>query len=289
MSFLSENTYTNEKEKTIQRKEYGSFLAHQKYHISQNLVERTSSFTSKGSMTIEAALAVPFFFFGVICLVCLLEIICIQTTMKSALREVGREMAKEAYLNPMIFPDKMEREIAEIIGEERLEHSIVAGGSKGLDCKKSRIFHGTSIMELSVRYKMKIPVLMFRIPMIEREETIRVKGWTGYAEGGFGNHGEDMVYITDTGIVYHKDKNCTYLDLSVRMVDKDDIAHLRNAGGGKYYPCERCSWTKQKNVYITNTGTRYHNSVTCSGLKRGVYAVPISEVYGRGGCSRCVK
>lgn len=289
MSFLSENTYINKKEKTIQRKEYGSFLAHQKNHLSQNLVERTSSFTSKGSMTIEAALAVPIFFFGVLCLVCLLEIISVQTTIKSALREVGREMAKEAYLNPMIFPDKMEREIAEIIGEERLDYSIVAGGSRGLDCGKSRIFRGTSIMELSVRYRMKIPILMFRVPLIEREEMLRVKGWTGYAEGGFGNLGEDIVYITDTGIVYHKDKNCTYLDLSVRMVDADDIAHLRNESGGKYYPCERCSWTTQKNVYITNTGTRYHNSVTCSGLKRGIYAVPISEVYGRGGCSRCVK
>lgn len=289
MSFLFKNTHTNLKIKFYRGKEHDSFLAHHPKQISHNSLERASAFTSKGSLTIEASLAAPIFLLGVLCLVYLLEMIAIQTTIRSALQDVGREMAKEVYLNPIVSTGKMERELVKIIGEDWFDNSIVAGGSKGMDCSKSRISRKTSVLELSVQYKLKIPVLMFRIPLLSREETIRVKGWTGYTGGGFGNPHEDTVYITETGVVYHKNPDCTYLELSVQMVNKNDLTHLRNEGGGKYYPCERCAWGNRNNVYITHTGNKYHNSITCSGLKRSVYAVPISEIYGRGGCSRCVK
>lgn len=291
MSFLNINTHTNKKisKKINIRKEHGSFLAHRSKQISHNLLERASAFTSKGSLTLEAALAAPIFFFGIISLVYLLEMAAIQTVMKSALYEVGRGLAKDAYVNPIIIPEKMEREIVNCIGEERLNRSIVAGGSRGIDCSKSIIFWNTSIMELSLRYRLKIPVLMFRLPMLLCEEKVRVKGWTGYAGSGFGNPHEDIVFITETGVVYHRDKNCTYLELSIQSVNRNETSDLRNEDGGKYYPCEYCMHGSRENVFITATGNRYHDSVSCIKLKRSVYAVPLSEVYGRGGCSRCVK
>ncbi len=267
-------------------------MAHRFKKISHNLIERTSSFTSRGSITLEAALAVPIFFFGILSLVYLMEILSVRTTMKSALYTVSREMAREAWITPVIVPSHVEKEIVELIGRERLDRSIVANGSNGLDCSGSKRLWNTSIMELRLRYQIKIPIIFFKIPLVDCIESVRIKGWTGYEDVlDWGNSSEEMVYITETGIVYHKDPDCTYLELSIQPVEKSLIDGLRNESGEKYKKCFICMKKVKdvERVYITDTGNHYHSSVNCSGLKRNVYAVRISEVYGKGGCSRCVK
>lgn len=44
---------------------------------------------------------------------------------------------------------------------------------------------------------------------------MRIKAWTGYEAGGFGEEDDQIVYVTDTGVVYHKNPHCTHLDLSI--------------------------------------------------------------------------
>lgn len=127
-------------------------------------------------------------------------------------------------------------------------------------------------------------------------EFIRPDGRTDEGEGmerickdGFFETDEETVYVTETGVVYHRDYHCNYLELSIRMVTADSIDGLRNKEQGKYYPCEHCAEKgTQKGVYITDYGNRYHNSLNCSGLKRTIYAVPLSEAsVGRGACTKC--
>ena len=109
-------------------------------------------------------------------------------------------------------------------------------------------------------------------------------------EMSFGNQKEETVYITDTGIVYHQDAECTYLELSIKAVSSSQIKNLRNESGGKYYACESCmKKEKQSVLYYRYREPSYDIVLFRSRLKRTVYAVPLSEVYGRGGCKRCVK
>ena len=291
MSFRLTNThkknYKNDQKR--KRKEKDSLLAHlfQKNIIS--LSKRTSSFTSGGSVTIETALVAPIFFLAVLSIVYLLEIMSVQTVMKSALQSAAKEVAEETYGNTFVIARSLEKRIVQQAGEDWLNESIICGGAGGIECRESKAWGNTGIMDLSMKYQVEIPVLMFRIPAVLIKESVRVKGWNGYAGNGFGNQKEETVYITDTGIVYHKDAECTYLELSIKAVSSSQIKNLRNESGGKYYACESCMKKEKQSVYITDTGNRYHSSLSCSRLKRTVYAVPLSEVYGRGGCKRCVK
>lgn len=256
---------------------------HSSYHCG-----RASTSTSyKGSITIEAALAVPIFFFAIICLLYLLEVMAIQTSVRSGLSYAGKIVVQENYPLNIVDPGKVEEHIVNAIGADRLERSIVVGGSTGIDCSKSNMSLRTGIGKISATYLIRIPVPMFMIEGITREETIRIKTWTGYEKEFLGTSEEETVYITETGLVYHRDYHCTYLDLSIQMVPVANIENLRNNDGGKYYVCRICGGGSRSQVYITGSGNKYHGSLSCSGLKRTVYAVPLSEVIGKGACIRC--
>ena len=146
------------------------------------------------------------------------------------------------------------------------------------------------ILYLNISYKMEIPIPVFGRFQVEKEETMRVKGWCGYESSIPISAEQTIVYVTETGTVYHKDYHCTYLDLSIHMVPVSGLEDLRNESGGKYYPYELCGKkVSGMGVYITNYGSKYHMSMSCGGLKRKIYAVPISETAGKGACSKCGK
>jgi len=293
MSFLSDKYYPihyKQMKKQI-RKEFDSFMARCEKIFSQNIKERASSFTSKASITVEAAIAASLFFFAVMCIACLFEIMVLQIQVKSALHSAGKEIAMEACINPFLLTGKLEREIVETIGDERLDRSFIIGGRNGIDCSNSKTYAGSTIMDLCAYYQIEIPFMMFRIPIIAREEIIRIKGWSGAEDALVSKPQKEIVYVTEHGIVYHKKLDCTYLELSIKAVPMEQIDKLRNENGGKYYKCESCGnkLSEQKNVYITDHGERYHCSLDCDGLERNIYAVLLSDVYGMGGCSKCVK
>ena len=294
MSFLSflKTPQTN-KNLTLYliRKEKDSFMTRHKKKISHLRLERASAFTSKASITVEASFVVSFFFLAVMCFVCLLEIMAIQVNIKSAMHSAGKELAMEAYGNPIFSPNRLEKKIVETVGGDRLDESLIVGGRYGIDCSGSKTYVGSTIIDLCAYYQLEIPVFAFRVPILAREEIIRIKGWSGSEEGHVSSQDRKMVYVTDHGIVYHQSLTCTYLELSIRAIPYESIEDYRNETGGKYYACEICGGkvNGQSNVYITEQGERYHCSLECRGIRRNIYAVPLSDVYGLGGCSKCVK
>lgn len=286
MPFQAIHFQTEITTKMKKRKET-TLLTHLQTNTPHTNSERASAFPSaKASITIEAALAVPIFFFAVVCMIYLLEIQAIQTTVRNGAQYACQKAVKEAYLIPAVMPGSLETDMVEAIGAERLNRSIIIGGSAGLQCYESRMSPKTAVLDFVVCYKVKIPLPVFHIAPLSYRHEMKVKGWTGYEKTGFVNKSEKTVYVTETGLVYHKNNHCTYLDLSIRMVDSSQIKDLRNESQGKYKPCVRCGGSGNE-VYITNTGDRYHSSLSCSGLKRSVYAIPLSEVLGKNACSRC--
>jgi len=290
--FLTHNKKTYKKPFIVQRKEQkDSLLANHFPKIYYMKRGRASAFTSKGSITLEAAIVVPIFFFAMLCLAYLLEMMALQTTIRNALYSSGREIAQQTYVSAVVSAQDVEQHIVNNVGTEKLNNSIIVGGANGIDCSASLSDLHTGVMNLSAKYEMKIPILMFQLSSISCEEKLRVKGWNGYAKGTDVSPEKRIVYITDTGLVYHESEECTYLDLSIFSVDIEQVTELRNQSGGKYYACETCGKKEahQGFVYMTDHGIKYHTSLECSKLKRNVYAVRYDEVYGLGGCSKCVE
>ncbi|MDR3884807.1 MAG: pilus assembly protein [Dorea sp.] len=238
-------------------------------------------------MTAEAAVAVPVFFLAVVTMLYLLEMMAVHTAVRSGLQYAGKKAAKESCVTQMLMPSRIENDLVYAVGEERLGRSIVRGGSSGIDCSRSKMSARTGIGKLTAEYQVVIPVPLFGIAPVKCSEKMKIKAWSGYEREGWMDTGNDTVYVTETGFVYHKDYHCSHLDLSIRMTHLELVEGLRNENGGKYYPCEHCVKGNGGNIYITNSGDRYHSSLSCSGLKRTIYAIPISEAAGKGACSRC--
>ena len=109
---------------------------------------------------------------------------------------------------------------------------------------------------------------------------------SGYESGYFPD--EEYVYITEDSEVYHRDRLCSHIRLSVRETSASLIPFLRNSDGAGYRPCRIChSSLSDGRLYITTDGDRFHNSITCSALTRTVTRIRLSEVKDRRCCSRC--
>lgn len=252
--------------------------------------ERASILGSKASVTVEAALTIPIFLFAVLSLVYLLEIQSLRTCMRSAVQSAAKTAAEDVVTLPAVNIIKLKSDIVNNIGSERVERSILSGGSSGIHCGKTYMSILTGEIHVNVEYKVKLPFPGFTNLTAKLKETMKIKGWNGYADRENDSDGDQIVYITENALVYHEDYQCTYLQLSVRFIPASELGTIHNDYGGRYHKCDKCVHGEaMAGVYVTNTGGKYHNSLNCSGLKRTVYAVKKSEAGVLGGCSRCTK
>lgn len=258
------------------------------------------------SMTLEASIALPLFIFFFVNMIGAIEIIRVQSEMEGVLHQVGNEVAIKAYdiregENLVGIGSSGALEVGALSGyaiykvkselTDKLYKNAVMDGASAANMLSSRIMTSGDIIDIVVDYRVHpiIPIIGFKDFMVES----RYYGhaWTGYDISGAGDNEEiqqEMVYVTEHGEVYHRDVGCKYLRTSVKSVPYTQLGSKRNKDRKKYYACEYCGdGVAGGDVFITDYGERYHTSVSCPGLKRKIYTIPISEVGGRGPCSGC--
>ena len=263
----------------------------------------------EGSMTVEASFVLPLFLFFFVNVMTLFSITEVQSQLEGALHQAGSELSLRAF--DLVYGEELvageeSASVEALAGAagvftareylrkdigERIDRSVVSGGFEGLSFLQSKVMLGGDIIDLVVDYHVHpmIPLIGFKdIPV---EGRYYGHAWTGYdITEGFDHteHEEEMVYVTEHGEVYHRDIDCVHLRIRVESVDFAKISLLRSKDGKKYYPCEYCgSGGGAGNVFITGYGEKYHSRITCPGLKRSIYTIPISEVGGRRPCSAC--
>lgn len=268
--------------------------------------ERVSSFISqKASLTVEAALVLPIFIFTICFMMYFTEIVRIQAEVGNELYKQCKDISLYAYVQEraessqiigsgqiedlvsgMLSSIYVKSKITNELGENYFEINHV---DSGISLLLSSYMQENDTIDIVGIYSIKIPLQFFHIDKVRVIQRARIRAWTGYDASNDGTDSEEeIVYITQYGSVYHVDISCTHINLSIAQVSESQVRNLRNNSGGKYYECELCG-DEQGNgsLFITNTGDRYHKRRDCSGIRRGIMAVPISEVEGRGPCQRC--
>lgn len=266
--------------------------------------------SSAASVTVEAALALPLFIFFFVNILTLFNILAMECNVEAALHQTGTHMAVHAAdleKAQEIFGGSSEGAgsvlavpgmfyaaagVREYLGKERLSHSCITDGADGITFWKSRIMAGNDLIDLVATYRVHPLIRVIGFQEFTMESRYFGHVWNGYEIGSIPDRGngtgEQMVYVTETGTVYHTDSGCSYLKLSIRPVSQAQTEGLRSIDGSRYYPCEECGGRSDSGtVYLTDYGNRYHNSLQCPGLKRTISVIPISQVGGRLPCSKC--
>lgn len=240
------------------------------------------------SFTVEAAVILPLAASFLVSILFFFQIMRVQLLVQKALDDTGRQLAVYASEKQKVIDlAAAEMLFLKELGEEEFMDTYILGGRMGISLLRSKF--DESNVYIKADYLIRLPVRIFWTMDFRIGQHADCRKWNGFeAEAGIEGENE-WVYITETGSVYHRTNTCTHLALSIRSVNRKQIAGLRSENGEKYYECRHCH--NEKNVYgtvyITNQGNRYHSDLNCSGIKRTIYLVRLSEVGERSGCSRC--
>lgn len=278
-------------------------------NISAKRVLLFASFQSKpGSLTIEAAMALPLFLFAVIILMTPMKLLNDGRKVQTALEITGEELSQyvsalkelksgqdlsAAGLNEL--PDGFLEEITEqsilLYARMKMGKYEVYRDTQSVSFLRSSVLKDKETIDLIMDYRIRLPFPVLGLKSVPMSARCFRRAWIGNTllyEDETGNT-EEMVYVGRDSTRYHKERTCHYLFNHIRAVNETDLESIRNTGGGKYKPCSRCSSLAKEGsiVYIMPSGEKFHSSRECSAITAYVRLVPISEVIHLGACSYC--
>lgn len=246
----------------------------------------------KAGVTVEASIVLPLCLFFLVNLGSAVEMIRLHNNLQIALWDTGGRLALygyeqgEAELASVISGIYVRNRIQNYVGKEYLDNSPLARGSGSLQMWESEMLEGDRL-DIKLTYSVGPPISLMGFRSFRMANRYTVHLWNGY-ELSEKEEETQLIYIAENGRVCHKDRNCSYLRLSIRVVSREEVGKLRNQWGKSYRPCEKCAEGKASDsLYIAEEGTHYHYRGDCSGLKRTVRAVTQEEAAGYPYCSRC--
>ena len=278
------NTQNTKKVKTVKKEKKRKkiiqyFVMSKTNHPKKKSYAIPPCLKRSGSLTVEAAMVVPIFLFFCYLMIQVINVTKVQQQVQCCLEVTGDTMAGlgvtptvgEAYT---IFLSNISKSN---VNMKYIDHKVL-----GVSLANSKISQD-DCLDLQVNYKIIFTNISGKKLNITCRQKVYRKCFTG--KSICNSEDSEYVYITTGDAVYHTNRYCTHLVLSITQVSKESIKKQK-----KYKACRKCR--KMKNpgwYYVTNQGGKYHNSLLCSGLKRTIERVKKSEVTNRRLCSRCEK
>lgn len=277
------------------------------------LCRKSKSRYQNASLTVEASVAFPVFFFAVMYLVQMFYVLQAEVVIAEAGLTAAREAAAYSYVAERLADG--ENAVAETlldIFDQKIVQDVAMTTMFHARCdteilKQARVAQGYSGIWVDTESsgEKTYAEIYYRVTPSDVLTTVggrfyvmrlAYRDWTGeggvQAESGEDTEDKETVYMTEHGRVYHKKRTCSYIKIDVSPVLSEFVGEKRNASGAKYYACEFCTPVLRQGtqVFITEYGTRYHAVSTCSAIKRTVKECDLDEVKDAyPACSRCGK
>lgn len=273
---------------------------------THNKGKRVYLFTSKGSVTLEAAISLMAFLMIAVFVIGFISIIKIQYRMQVEINDVVKNISANQYYISKIGKYISENEkVKQIKDKTKLSNDQIAlakntaGDAYMLQKLKANIElqedvpYGISMLndlgsslsedkvDFIVGYNLTLPYFKKSFYITQRG---KMKCWTGVDI----TKEQEIVYIAETGTVYHTTTSCSAL---IVKISKTTYSIATDGSEGRKYKkcliCGKDDIAGEEGVFVTNNGNKYHTSIGCSGLKRTIIEKNKDEVGDMPACSKC--
>lgn len=214
----------------------------------------------RGSMTVEAAFAVPVFFLALLAVCWILPLLSVRLQNTSLL------------MNATVNYETYGTKLSSIAG-------FLKSGTVILWDEQETPF-------CYIKVSQKLPFGGMRLRTYQQMQCSRYEGVSMASQSS----GTGWVYLAERASVYHEDVMCSYLKPTILSYTPTQAQEQRNRSGEKYYACEGCCKGGESPagvVYLSPYGNRFHATRDCPKLKRNVRRVRREEVGNLPPCSKC--
>lgn len=264
-------------------------------HSDKYAVQNTSSrWKNTGSATMEAICIMPLMLFAFWAFYSMGQIFILENQVYQAAMNTAGYLAEYAYLaeeggmtdttgTQLLGIGMANGTFRYYLEDKSRVEQYVADGVNGLWITGTELMDKEGFIRIQIRYRVRIPIpFMSNLSMPVRVQ-VRQKAYVGYRENGTSAEEERYVYVTEYSRVYHATRSCSHLSLTIIPVSEG----ILRSSYSELLPCAYCGDASAEAYYITATGDCFHTSSHCTGLKRTVRRIKISEVSGYAPCSRC--
>lgn len=277
----------------------------------------------QGGLTVEAALVVPFFTLVFCILLHLFQVFSFYFPLQNAMDTTAASVAQNAYLIQIgeeqwskisekysIEDNRYRNQLKDGLKSGWVRQQIlsyanlkdasaytIAGRANGIAITQCDYDVETGAGEIQLEYKIQLPYIPATMTTFHIAQKTVFRGWVGKELGEGMYEGENLVYVTEYGEVYHTDRQCSYLTVKVEKVKKKDTD--KGDGdkefvweGKTYETCHRCKnaqYEYDAYVWITKYGDCFHKTSQCSALQRVVFVKDKKNLEGVRSCSKCVE
>lgn len=242
------------------------------------------------SITVEAALIIPIFLFLCIRLISLFELMNTYSQIQMSLFETNQKNVKELHKIELQNQWTVSKKVSDYLKEIEFNYKSIKNGKRGFSYINTTVLDENDCIDLVVAYQIK-PLLENNFANTSFLSRCKMRVWTGYdvLKNVQEKNKKEIAYITETGTVYHTNRKCSHLNLTLKIISKKKSSYATNYNGVTYEACEMCGYLEMsKEIIITNYGTKYHTNKLCSGIKRTIIGIEIDKIRNRRKCSRCL-